>query len=152
VRIGELARRAGVSADTVRFYEREGLLPRPARRENGYREYGDADAEHVRLLVDLRSLEIPLEQAAEVATMCHAGHCADTSRELPSVIARQREVIAQRIARLETLDRRLRYLGDHLVADRPMLPMLEAGACCDVAAAVMTAGEGRCPCCAPQGD
>jgi DNA-binding transcriptional MerR regulator len=152
MRIGELARRTGVSADTVRFYEREGLLPRPGRRENGYREYGDADAEHLRLLVDLRSLEIPLEKAAEVATMCHAGHCADTSRELPSVIARQREVIAQRIARLETLDRRLKYLGDHLATDRAMLPMLDTGACCDAAAAIMTAGEGRCPCCAAQGD
>jgi MerR family copper efflux transcriptional regulator len=146
MRIGELARRAGVSTDTVRFYERQGLLPRPARRENGYRSYTDADAEHLRLLVDLRSLEIPLEQAAEVATMCHAGHCADTWRELPSVIARQREAIAQRIARLQTLERRLAFLDSHLEETR-IPAQAVVGACCDAAAAVMTAGEGRCPCC-----
>lgn len=149
-RIGELARQAGVSTDTVRFYEREGVLPRPARHGNGYRAYSEADLEHLRLLVDLRSLEIPLEEAADVATMCHLGHCADTRRELPAVIARQRNAIAQRIARLQQLERRLAYLGDHLETRREPLAMLpDSGACCDAAAAVMTAGEGRCPCCLP---
>lgn len=89
MRIGELARSVGVSTDTVRFYEREGLLPRPARRENGYREYTQTDVEHLRLLIDLRSLEVPPQQAAHVATMCHAGHCADTTRELPALVAQQ---------------------------------------------------------------
>ena len=58
MRIGELARRAGVSTDTVRFYERSGWLPRPPRQANAYREYGETDIEHLRLLVDLRRLEI----------------------------------------------------------------------------------------------
>lgn len=149
MRIGELAKRTGVSTDTVRFYEREGLLPRPARHENGYRVYSEADAEHLRLLVDLRSLEIPLEEAAEVATMCHVGHCADTRRELPAVIARQRAAIAERISRLQTLDRRLAYLGDHIVGDRGLLSVVPRATCCEAAAAIMTAGEGRCPCCSP---
>ena len=148
LRIGELARRVGVSTDAVRFYEREGLLPRPARRDNGYRVYSEADAEHLRLLVDLRSLEIPLERAAEIATMCHVGHCADTRRELPSVIAQQRQAISDRIQRLQSLERRLAYLSDHLEA-RPEPLALMPGACCDAAAAVLTAGEGRCPCCVP---
>ena len=43
-----------MSTDTVRFYERSGWLPRPARRDNDYREYGDPDVEHLRLLIDLR--------------------------------------------------------------------------------------------------
>ena len=147
MRIGELARRVGVSTDTVRFYERQGLLPRPARAVNGYRLYSPADAEHLRLLVDLRGLEIPLEQAAEVATMCHLGHCGETRQELPSLIARQRSAIAARIERLRTLERRLAYLEDHLEGIEP-LPMV-AGACCDAAVAIMTAGEGLCPCCSP---
>ena len=45
--IGTLARRAGVRVDTVRFYERRGILPKPARTESGYRIY---DGETVRVL------------------------------------------------------------------------------------------------------
>jgi DNA-binding transcriptional MerR regulator len=151
MRIGELARRVGVSADAVRFYEREGLLPRPARRENGYREYGEADAEHLRLLIDLRGLEIPLQQAAQVATMCHTGHCAEASRDIPSLILRQREQIAVRVERLAELDARLADLGRHLESALPVeLVLLPSGACCDAAGAVLTAGEGRCACCSPE--
>ena len=148
MRIGELARRVGVSADTVRFYEREGLLPRPGRLENGYRHYADADVDHLRLLIDLRSLEIPLADAAHVATMCHSGHCVETTRELPELLFRQRQAIAERIDRLRALDGRLADLGGHLgAAPLQELALVEAGACCDAAAAVLTAGEGRCACC-----
>ena len=60
MQIGELARRLGVSADTLRFYERSGVLPRPPRGENGYRDYGPADADRIRLMLDLRRLDLPL--------------------------------------------------------------------------------------------
>ena len=64
MRIGELADAVGVSTDTVRFYERSGWLPRASRRDNAYREYGHADVEHLRLIIDLRRLDLPLEDAA----------------------------------------------------------------------------------------
>lgn len=83
-----------------------------------------------------------------MAAMCHSGHCVETTRELPGLIARQREEIARRIARLRALDDRLADLGGHLSHARSELPMIEIGACCDAAAAVLTAGEGRCACCA----
>jgi DNA-binding transcriptional MerR regulator len=148
VRIGELARTVGVSADTIRFYEREGLLPRPPRGENRYRAYTSTDADHLRLLVDLRGLDVPLQEAARVAAMCHSGHCADTSRELPLLIERQRHEIAQRVARFQALDERLADLAGHL-APATLLPVISDGACCEAAAVVLTAGEGRCACCAP---
>jgi DNA-binding transcriptional MerR regulator len=148
MRIGEVARTLGISADTVRFYERAGWLPSAPRLDNGYREYGDADVEHLRLLIDLRSLEIPLERAAAVARMCHTGHCTDTTRELPALIARQREEIARRIDRLRSLDARLADLGGHLSAPPGELSVLPTGACCDAAAAVLTVGDGTCACCA----
>ena len=132
MRIGELARRTGVAADTLRFYEREGVLPRSARRANGYREYDDADAEHVRLLADLRTLEIPLADAAEIARLCHSGHCAETTQELPSLIDRQRRAIAERMERLRALDLRLADVAGHLgPGASAMLPMVGEGACCD---------------------
>ena len=59
MRIGELAATVGVSTDTVRFYERSGWLPRASRRDNAYRDYGQADVEHLRLIIDLRRLDLP---------------------------------------------------------------------------------------------
>ena len=143
MRIGELAREVGVSADTVRFYERAGWLPRVERTDNGYREYSTADADHLRLLIDLRRLDIPLDDAARMARSCHTGHCESTAAELPSVIAGQRAEIAGRIASLRALDARLGDLQDHLGRRLPTIAVGEA--CCSSAAAV----HEDCASCAP---
>ena len=47
MRTGELARKAGVNLQTIRFYEREGLLPKPPRTVSGYRSYQESDLERV---------------------------------------------------------------------------------------------------------
>jgi len=165
MRIGELADRIGVPADTVRFYERAGWLPRPPRQDNGYREYAETDAEHLRLLIDLRRLELPLDEAARLASYCHSGHCADTASQLPSVIAERRADIGERIDRLRELDARLADLERH-IADQPhragssggnpgaraTLSVLESGGpCCDAAVAIKGVAEGGCACCPPMG-
>jgi DNA-binding transcriptional MerR regulator len=41
MQIKDLARRTGVDPETIRYYEKQGLLPCPARKDNGYRDYGD---------------------------------------------------------------------------------------------------------------
>lgn len=150
MRIGELAQRVGVSTDTVRFYERSGWLPNPARKPNSYREYSEGDVEHLRLLIDLRRLEIPLEDAARIASWCHSGHCGDTSTGLPALIAARRADIAARIVGLKALDARLESLERHLSASRRALNVLTDGApCCDAAHAVFgTVEAGGCACCA----
>jgi len=154
MRIGELADRIGVSTDTVRFYERSGWLPRPARqRFNNYREYSETDAEHLRLLIDLRRLDIPLEDSARIASWCHSGHCADTTSELPGLITERRQAVAERIAGLQALDDRLADLERHLVRRRPSRALTMFGAtaepCCDAATAIETTTEGTCACCSP---
>jgi DNA-binding transcriptional MerR regulator len=149
VRIGELARDVGVSTDTVRFYEKAGWLPRPLRRDNDYREYSAADAEHLRLLIDLRRLEIPLESAARIAGWCHSGHCSETSSRLPELIAEQRLQVSSRIERLGQLDARLADLERHLKRQSRMLNVLGSDEpCCDAASAVAATAEGGCACCA----
>jgi DNA-binding transcriptional MerR regulator len=148
MRIGELARRVGVSTDTVRFYERSGWLPPPARRDNDYREYADADAEHLRLLIDLRRLDVPLDDAAQIASWCHSGHCAEATSELPRLIADRRAVIADRVAGLQALDATLSRLERHLRTGPALTVLSPGGACCDAAGAVTSAG-GACACCAP---
>ncbi|TAJ99626.1 MAG: MerR family transcriptional regulator [Chloroflexota bacterium] len=153
MRIGELAERVGVPADTVRFYEREGWLPRPPRQDNGYREYAEADVEHLRLLIDLRRLELPLEEAARLASYCHSGHCTDTSAALPGLIAARRAELGDRMSRLRDLDARLADLERHVAGARPRNSTLNVLAptapCCDTAAAVTGIAEGGCACCTP---
>jgi DNA-binding transcriptional MerR regulator len=129
-----------VSADTLRFYERSGILTRPPRGENGYREYGPAELDRVRLLLDLRRLDLPLDEAARLAGWCQAGHCTETTTELPQVIAAKRAELRARIAGLEALDARLALLERHLrLAPLPMAG--GSGACCSAAAAVISAGR-----------
>ena len=148
MRIGELAERVGVSTDTVRFYERSGWLPRASRRENTYREYADADVEHLRLLIDLRRLDVPLDDAAKIAGWCHSGHCGDSSTELPQVIAERRADVASRIAGLQALDARLASLERHLVRPSHSLAVVDLdGPCCDAADAVLSSAYGGCACC-----
>ena len=156
MRIGALAEAVGASADTIRWYERSGILRGPRRAENRYRDYRTEDVAHLRLLVDLRRLDVPLQVAATLAASCHAGHCAQTGAELPVLIAGQRAEIAARIDGLRELDNRLADLGRHLGPARPVrpardaLPMLDlAGPCCDAAAAVIGAAERSCSCCSP---
>ncbi|MEO5705269.1 MAG: MerR family transcriptional regulator [Candidatus Limnocylindrales bacterium] len=154
MRIGELARHVGVSTDTVRFYERSGWLPRASRAENAYREYSDADVEHLRLLIDLRRLDLPLDDAARIATWCHSGHCADTRSAIPSLIAARRAEVAQRMAGLVALDGRLADLERHLARPGRNLAVLntlelDATPCCDAADAIVGAAEGACTCCPP---
>ena len=151
MRIGELADRIGVSTDTIRFYEKSGVLPRPERqRDNGYRSYSEVDVEHLRLLIDLRRLEIPLDDAARMAGWCHAGHCDSTTSELPRLIAERRAEIARRIDGLRQLDTRMAELERHLVADRRTLTVIGGDApCCDAASAIIDAADGGCACCAP---
>lgn len=152
MRIGELAQRLDVSADTVRFYERAGWLPSAPRQANGYRDYREEEVEHLRLLIDLRRMDLPLETAARLASWCHSGHCASTTAELPRQLAEKRREIAARVDDLSALDERLAQLERHLAASRPkrreLAVLSSAAPCCDAAAAI-TAGEPEaCPACA----
>jgi DNA-binding transcriptional MerR regulator len=153
MRIGELARELGVTPHAVRFYEKAGWLPQPGRAENGYREYDVADLDHLRLLVDLRRLDLPLDSAARLASWCHSGHCEQTSAALPEQLADRRAEIAERMAGLRALDARLASLERHLASETPRyateLTVLaaDAGPCCAAAAAVGEVSAG-CACCA----
>jgi DNA-binding transcriptional MerR regulator len=152
MRIGELAQRLGVSGDTVRFYEREGWLPSASRRANGYREYREEDVEHLRLLIDLRRMDLPLETAARLASWCHSGHCDQTTSELPLQLAEKRREIAGRIDDLRLLDERLAQLERHLTSERSgrraLTVLSSAEPCCDAAAAVTGGEPEACAVCA----
>jgi MerR family transcriptional regulator, copper efflux regulator len=78
MKIGQVADEAGVSVDTVRFYERRGVLPTPARTPSGYRTYTAATVERLRLARRLHGLGLTLE---EVIDALHATDRPDASCE-----------------------------------------------------------------------
>ncbi len=127
MRIGHLAARLGVTPHAVRLYERDGLVPQPERRANGYREYTERDAERLRLLIGLRRLDLPLAQAAELAGMCAAGRCDEVSVELRIVLAVKRTELKRRMNEMRYLDRRLAHLQGNLAAGEAPRPLITMG-------------------------
>ena len=67
--IGQVARQAGVGVETVRFYEREGLLEQPARRESGYRQYEDGVVARLRFIRRAKELGFTLKEVRELLAL-----------------------------------------------------------------------------------
>ncbi len=98
MKIGELAKATGSLVETIRFYEREGLLPQAKRTDGNYRIYGQDHAERLGFIRNCRNLdmtlneirallrfrEAPTENCGEVNALLdvHIGHVADRIREL----------------------------------------------------------------------
>ena len=108
MRIAELARRAGVAASAVRWYEQAGVLPAPARRDNGYRDYGEADLARLRLVVALRRLGLHPAEAGRLARLRLEQGEADAG--LAPLLAQQRAAIARQRDDLDRLEAELRDL------------------------------------------
>jgi DNA-binding transcriptional MerR regulator len=73
--VSQLADRVGVRADTVRYYERVGLLPAPARSPAGYRTYGQAAVERLRFIKGAQRVGLRLRDIAELLEVADSGRC-----------------------------------------------------------------------------
>jgi len=69
MKIGELAKRAEVPIDTVRYYEREGLIPPPVRRASGYRDYLEADVDRLRFMRRAKALGFTLHEIRDLLSL-----------------------------------------------------------------------------------
>lgn len=96
LKIGEVARRADVNIDTVRYYERAGLLPAPARRPSGYRSYGTEAVRRLRFIRRAKALGFTLEEIGELLAISGQRDVAAVkraaTRKLASVEARLAEL------------------------------------------------------------
>lgn len=106
--IHELARKTGVPAKTIRYYESIGLLPRPKRAANNYRQYTPADVERLRFIAGARSVGLALEDIAAILTARDKGIAP--CRRVLDTIAKQPHEIDRRIADLLSLREVLRQL------------------------------------------
>ena len=105
MKIGELATRAGCDVQTVRFYEREGLLEAPARESSGYRRYAGRHLQRLQFIRHCRSLSIPLPEIRQLLAFAAAPEqsCGQVNALLDEHIA----AVQQRIGALEALEKQL---------------------------------------------
>lgn len=99
MQIGELAQQAGVTVQTVRFYERRRLLPEPIRRESGYREYGTAELKQLRFIRQAKSLGFALDEIREIIKSRGRGKCPCT--DVISMAERHLHEVTEQIRRLQ---------------------------------------------------
>jgi len=115
----EMAGRTGVTIDTLRYYEKEGLLSNVARAESGHRRYSENDALWVEVLRCLRDTGMTIEQ---LRTYCDLGAQGDhTAPERRRILLDHRSVveaqIAERHAALELIDHKLSFYSDNPTED-----------------------------------
>ena len=92
LKIGEVARRTGISIETLRFYERSGLLGRPARTEGGYRLYSPDELARLEFIKRAQTLGFTLEEIKRIMAESHTGQ-----RPCDEV----REIVRERLAELD---------------------------------------------------
>ncbi|MGD9946485.1 MAG: Cd(II)/Pb(II)-responsive transcriptional regulator [Burkholderiaceae bacterium] len=110
MKISDLAKATGTQVDTVRYYEREGLLPEPARSSGNYRIYGDAHVERLSFIRHCRSLDMTLDEIRVLLRFKDAPteNCGEVNALLDDHVGH----VAARIRELKALERQLRALRD----------------------------------------
>lgn len=133
--IGKLTHAAGVSTDTIRFYERCGLLPTPERTESNYRLYPDKDILRLKFIKRAKALGFTLNEIKELLALRHNPQA--TKEEVKAQTEDKVEDIKYRIADLERILATLEHLTDACDGHGPADD-------CPILAAMDTDSEGEC--------
>jgi len=148
MKIGQLASQTGTPVETIRFYEREGLLPGPARTESNYRIYDAGHAARLSFIRHCRSLDMtlgeirvllnlkdrPYENCGEANVLLdeHIGHVAERIRELRALEQQLKTLRALCVEERTTGDcgilKQLGHVGDDVLGDAPHAVAHIAGA------------------------
>jgi len=100
--IGVFAKAAGVNVETIRFYQRKGLLPEPDKPYGSIRRYGGADVTRVRFVKSAQRLGFSLDEIAELLRLEDGTHCDEASQLAERKLQDVRERMAD-LARMETV-------------------------------------------------
>src|SRR3989304_4944722 len=137
MQIGELAKRASVSVQTIRFYERRRLLPQPRRKDSGYRIYGEEDLRRLRFIRQAKALRFTLEEIGKLLRMRERG--LSPCCEGISIGERPLKQVEQQIAELERFrDELPQAIKQWKRSGKPQLP---AGSICVLIERVMDANS-----------
>jgi len=103
MKIAEVSERYGISLDTLRYYERIGLIPPVHRNEGGIRDYNDLDLRRVEFIKCMRSAGLSIEVLIEYVNLVQQGD--DTIETRKGILKEQRELLLARMKELQkTLD------------------------------------------------
>lgn len=109
MRIGDVATRVGVSPKTLRFYERQGLLPDPPRTDAGYRDYDPATIDRVRFVKDAQASGFTLAQVREILDIRDDGDAP--CEHVAAVVDERLAEIGQRLRELHAVREQLEEIA-----------------------------------------
>lgn len=123
MQIGELAAASGVSAKMIRHYEGIGLLPAPARRDSGYRDYGAADLHRLRFVRRAKDLGFSVDQIRDLLRLW--ADRSRTSAEVKAIALAHVADLQRRANAMAEVAGALRHLADACQGDhRPDCPII----------------------------
>ena len=106
MKIAEVSQQYGISSDTLRYYERIGLIPPVTRNESGIRDYNELDVRRVEFVKCMRSAGLPIEVLIEYIGLVQQGDQTIEARK--DILVEQRELL---IARMEQMQKTLDILN-----------------------------------------
>lgn len=122
--IGELAKASGVNPETVKYYEKRGLLPKPPRTEAGYRMFPESAAEEIRLIKRAQALGFTLQEIGTLLSL-HKGEMLLDAEELHRTAVEKVREIDRKISELLQLKRLL----EQVTGKPPSEDSIPAGDC-----------------------
>jgi DNA-binding transcriptional MerR regulator len=103
MKIAEVSKKFDISADTLRYYERIGLIPPVTRNESGIRDYGELDIRRVEFIKCMRNAGLPIEVLIDYMELVQQGDRTIEARR--EILKEQRELLAARMKEMQkTLD------------------------------------------------
>lgn len=118
MRIGELSTAAGVDVETIRYYEKVGLMPAPERGANGYRAYSSRHLAQLTFIRHCRALDIGLADIRRL--LAFSSHPDDSCGDINQLIDEQLERVRTRLESLNALERQLQELRSCCTGTRPI--------------------------------
>lgn len=138
MQIKDIARATGIDTETIRFYEKQGLLDAPPRRSNGYRDYGPTHVERLSFIRHCRALDMPLADIARLLALAERppDDCNDVNQLVDAQIGRVR-------ARLQSM----RALEKQLLQLRRQCTQPQSGPACGILHELVAAAQAEaCVC------
>ena len=109
--IAKVSKQYNISADTLRYYERIGLIPPVNRNKNGIRDYTDEDCKWVDFIKCMRSAGLPIEALIEYVTLFRQGNSTIEARK--EILIEQRGILEEKINFMTATLERLNYKIDN---------------------------------------
>ena len=116
--VGKLAEAAGVGVETIRFYERRGLLQQPQKKSKGYREYQPGDVARIQFIKSAQAIGFTLKEIGELIQLeaDHNSRCGDVQQRAEAKV----QLVEQKIAQLERMRDELNRLTRCCESDQPL--------------------------------